>query len=67
MATMSRSATQSGIKRDGRINIATLPSGRYDLELKYKSGRVCFVRHVKVETGIVFSVADKDLKVCNKN
>ena len=55
-----------GVEHDERAKIQSLPSGRYDLELKYKDGRVCFVRHVKVETGKVFSVEDKDLTVCNK-
>jgi hypothetical protein len=55
-----------GVEHDERAPIVTLPSGRYDLELRYKGGRVCFVRHVKVETGKVFSVEDKDLTACNK-
>jgi hypothetical protein len=55
-----------GVDHDERVRIATLPSGRYDLELRYKNGRVCFVRHMKVETGKVFSVEDKDLTACNK-
>jgi hypothetical protein len=55
-----------GVDHDERVKIQTLPSGRYDLELKYKNGRVCFVRNLKVETGKVFAVEDKDLTACNK-
>jgi hypothetical protein len=55
-----------GVEHDERVSIQSLPSGRYDLELKFKGGRACFVRHVKVETGKVFSVEDKDLTACNK-
>lgn len=55
-----------GVDHDERVRIPGLPSGRYDLELKFKGGRVCFVRHVAIESGKVFSVEDKDLTVCNK-
>ena len=50
-----------GVDHDERVKIATLPSGKYDLELQFKDGRVCFVRHVDVVTGKVFSVEDKAL------
>jgi hypothetical protein len=55
-----------GVDHDERVKIESLPSGRYDLELKFKTGRVCIVRHVKVETGKVFSLEDKDLTACNE-
>ena len=55
-----------GVDHDERVKIESLPSGRYDLELRFKGGRVCFARRVKVETGKVFSVEDKDLTACNR-
>jgi hypothetical protein len=56
-----------GVDHDERVRIANLPSGRYDLELKFKGGRVCLARNVEVVTGKVFSVEDKQLVACTKN
>ena len=55
-----------GVDHDERVKIPNLASGQYDLELKFKNGRVCFVRHVAVVTGKVFSVEDKALTACSK-
>ncbi|MDE3174981.1 MAG: hypothetical protein KGM15_02600 [Pseudomonadota bacterium] len=55
-----------GVDHDERVNIENLPSGRYDLELKFKGGRVCLVRHVEIVTGKVFSVEDKALTSCTQ-
>jgi hypothetical protein len=55
-----------GVDHDERLKIADLPSGRYDLELKYKGGRVCLVRNIEIVTGKVFSVEDKALTACTK-
>jgi len=55
-----------GVDHDERVNIENLPSGRYDLELKFKGGRVCFAHNVEVATGKVFSVEDKALTSCSK-
>jgi hypothetical protein len=56
-----------GVDHDERVRIATLPSGRYDMELKFKGGRVCFVRNLEIVTGKVFSVEDKQLVACSKH
>ena len=55
-----------GVDHDERVKIENLPSGRYDLELKLKGGRVCFARNVEVVTGKLFSVEDKALTSCTK-
>ena len=55
-----------GVDHDERVKIENLPSGRYDLELKFKGGRVCFARNVEVVTGKVFSVEDRALTACTK-
>ena len=49
---------------DERLAIENLPSGKYDLELKFKGGRTCFARHVDIVTGKVFSVEDNALTAC---
>jgi hypothetical protein len=55
-----------GVEHDERLRIVGLPTGRYDIELKFKGGRVCFVRNVEIVTGRVFSVEDKALTACSK-
>ncbi len=55
-----------GVDHDERVRIVGLPSGLYDLELKFRDGRVCFVRHIEIVTGKVFSVEDKALMACSK-
>jgi hypothetical protein len=56
---------EDGVDHDERARIVGLPSGRYDLELQFKS-RVCFARNMEIVTGKVFSVEDKDLTACRK-
>jgi hypothetical protein len=58
---------EDGVEHDERARIVGLPSGKYDLELKFKGGRVCFVRHIDIVTGKVFSVEDKELTACTKS
>jgi hypothetical protein len=55
-----------GVDHDERLQIVDLPSGRYDLEIKFKNGRRCFVRNLAITTGKVFSVEDKALTACSK-
>jgi hypothetical protein len=55
-----------GVDHDERVRIVGLPSGEYDLALKFKGGRICFVRHIGIVTGTVFSVEDKALTACSK-
>ena len=55
-----------GVGHDGRVIIAGLPSGRYDLELRFKGGRVCFLRHIEIAAGTSFSLDDRALTACVK-
>ena len=59
-------ADADGVDHDERVKIVDLPSGKYDLELKFKGGRTCAVRNLAVLTGKVFSVEDSDLVACTK-
>jgi hypothetical protein len=49
---------------DERLRITGVQAGTYDARLKDVSGRVCIVRGVKVETGAVFSIEEKELTSC---
>jgi hypothetical protein len=55
-----------GIDHDERLKIVGLASGKYDLELSFKGGRVCIARQIGIVGGKVFSVEDKDLTDCNR-
>ena len=55
-----------GVDHDERLKIQDIPSGRYDLELKYKGGRTCFARNIEIVAGKVFSLEDKALTACSK-
>ncbi len=55
-----------GVDHDERLKIADLPTGRYDLELKFKGGRTCFARNIVIAEGKVFSLEDKALTACSK-
>jgi len=50
---------------DERLRITDVPSGTYDAKLADVSGRVCIVRNIKVETGAIFSIEEKDLTSCD--
>jgi hypothetical protein len=58
---------EDGVDHDERAKIVGLPTGLYDLELKFKGGRVCFVHDTKIFAGQVFSVEDKQLVACTKS
>ena len=60
-------ADADGVDHDERLKITDLPTGRYDVQLKFKGGRTCFARRMAVVTGKVFSVEDRDLKDCAKS
>ena len=51
---------------DERLNITGVAPGNYDVKLADLSGRVCVVHDVKVETGQIFSIEEKDLTSCNR-
>lgn len=53
-----------GVDHDERVRIVGLPGGWYDLELKFKGGRVCLAHHVEIVAGKVFSIEDKALTNC---
>jgi hypothetical protein len=40
--------------------------GLYDAKVSYRDARQCFVRGIEIKADAVFSIADKDLKDCNK-
>jgi hypothetical protein len=54
------------VDHDERLRITNVEPGRYDAKVGYPNSRQCFVRDIEIKTDAVFSIADKDLKDCNK-
>jgi len=54
------------LDHDERLRITGLEPGRYDAKVSYRDNRQCFVRDIEIKADAVFSIADKDLKDCNK-
>ncbi len=54
------------VDHDERLRITGVEPGRYDAKVSYAGSKQCFVRNIEIKAAAVFSIADKDLKDCNK-
>lgn len=54
------------VDHDERLRITEIEPGRYDAKIGYRNDRTCFVRNIEIKADAVFSIADKDLKDCDK-
>jgi uncharacterized lipoprotein YmbA len=54
------------VDHDERLHIIGVEPGRYDAKVSYRNSRQCLVRDIEIKRDAVFSIADKDLKDCNK-
>src|SRR6202048_3236084 len=54
------------VDHDERLRITGVEPGRYDAKVSYSDSRQCFVRDIDIRAEAVFSIADKDLRDCNK-
>ena len=54
------------VDHDERLRITNVEPGRYDARVGYRDSRQCLVRGIEIKADAVFSIADKDLKDCNK-
>ena len=54
------------VDHDERLRIIGVEPGLYDAKVSYRDSRQCLVRGIEIKADAVFSVADKDLKDCNK-
>jgi hypothetical protein len=54
------------VDHDERLRITGIEPGRYDAKVGYRDSRQCLVRGIEIKADAVFSIADKDLKDCNK-
>jgi hypothetical protein len=51
---------------DERLRITSVPAGIYDAKLIDVKGRTCTVRNLKIETGQIFSIEEKELTSCDR-
>jgi hypothetical protein len=54
------------VDHDGRLRITGVEPGQYDAKVSYPDARQCLVKGIEIKADAVFSIADKDLKDCNK-
>ena len=54
------------VDHDERLRITNVEPGRYDAKVGYRDSKQCFARDIEIRADAVFSIADKDLKDCNK-
>ena len=54
------------VDHDERLRITGVEPGRYDAKVSYAGAKQCLVRDIEIKADTVFSIADKDLKDCNK-
>jgi hypothetical protein len=54
------------VEHDERLRITGVEPGRYDAKVSYSGARQCLVRDIEIKAEAVFSIADKDLRDCNK-
>lgn len=54
------------VDHDERLRITGIEPGRYDAKVGYRDSRLCLVRGIEIKADAVFTIADKDLKDCNK-
>jgi hypothetical protein len=54
------------VDHDERLRITSTEPGRYDAKIGYRNSKQCIVRDIDIKADAVFSIADKDLKDCNR-
>jgi hypothetical protein len=54
------------VDHDERVRITGIAPGHYDAKIGYRDARSCVVRNIEIVADAVFSIADKDLKECNR-
>ena len=54
------------VEHDERLTMKGIEPGLYDVRLRDKTGRICFVQNIEVKSGqpYAFSISNKDLSRC---
>ena len=54
------------VDHNEKLTLVGIKSGRYDMRIADKNGRVCLVKGVDVKEGAQFSIKEQDLADCGK-
>ena len=54
------------VDHNEKLTLVGVKSGRYDMRIADKNGRVCFVKNVDLREGAQFSLKEQDLTDCAK-
>jgi hypothetical protein len=54
------------VDSDERLRITDTPPGLYDAKFVDISGRTCLVKDLKLESGEIFSIEERDLTSCDR-
>ena len=60
------SDSDEGVEHDERLKVTGVATGLYDVRLKLADGRSCLAKGVRIETGKVFAIEEKDLVGCTR-
>lgn len=52
------------VDHNEKLNLVGVKSGRYDVKLADKNGRVCVIRNIGVREGEQFVIHERDLTAC---
>ncbi|HET7849073.1 MAG TPA: hypothetical protein VFL51_08425 [Pseudolabrys sp.] len=58
--------TDGTVDHDERLNVTGVKTGRYDVRLADRTGRVCTVHNIDVKEGAIFTIEEKQLTDCRK-
>ncbi len=54
------------VEHDERLKVTGVTTGAYDARLRLADGRSCLANGVRIETGKVFAIEEKDLVGCTR-
>jgi hypothetical protein len=54
------------VDHNEKLTLVGVKSGRYDMKIADKNGRVCVVKNVDLKEGTQFSIKEQDLTDCGK-
>jgi len=63
---LCRNDDEGEVDHNEKLNLVGVKSGRYDVKLADKAGRVCIVRNIELREGEQFAIHAQDLATCGK-
>lgn len=57
---------EGAVDHNEKLTLTGVASGRYDLKIAEKNGRVCVAKNIDIKEGAQFSVKEQDLTNCTQ-